>query len=530
MYRRQFVVGSLAAGIGMVPALLRDRTAQAQTPVAPAAQPAAPKKSLTARRFDRNWLRGQAEMLAKRPYVEPRKSLPPALEKLDYDGFRKLRFNGANALWAKDNLGFTAQFFHLGFLYKTPVHIFQVSDGIAEPVPYSPAMFDFGQAPPEGLDIPDLGFAGFRLHSPINRPDYLDEIAAFLGASYFRCVARTQRYGQSARGIAINTATPKGEEFPRFTSFWIEKPQPGAGSIVVHALLDGPSLSGAYSFRIIPGRSAVVDVDVVLFPRKEVEKLGLAPLSSMHYFGKNDRIVADDFRPEVHDSDGLSIWTGAGEWIWRPIVNPSRLRISSFRDRTPRGFGLLQRERHFSSYEDSEARYDLRPSVWIEPRGDWGAGAVELIEIPTPDETNDNIVAFWVPEIPAKPGTPLTFSYRMHWCMEPPVGPEAARVVSTRTGLPGYAGAPRPQRGRKFVVTFEGGLLGNLRATDPVEAVVSTSSGTIGTIVAEPMPELARWRAVFDVIAGGDGPIELRSFLRFGQSALTETWSYQWTP
>ncbi len=527
MYRRQFVVGSLAAGVGLMPPLLRSDVASGQTP-APGAKPVA-KKSLTARRFDQSWLRGQAEALAKRPYVEPKKNLPPALDKLDYDGFRKLRFNPAQALWKPDNIGFTAQFFHLGFLYSTPVYVYQVTDGVAEPVAYSPQMFDFGQAPPAGLDMPALGFAGFRLHAAINRPDYLDEIAAFLGASYFRCVARNQRYGQSARGIAVNTATPKGEEFPRFTSFWIEKPARGAGSIIVHALLDGPSVTGAYTFRIIPGRSTVVDVDVVIYPRKQMDKVGLAPLTSMHYFGKNDRVVADDFRPEVHDSDGLAIWSGAGEWIWRPIVNPPRLRISSFADRSPRGFGLLQRERHFSAYEDAESRFDLRPSLWVEPKGDWGEGAVELIEIPTPDETNDNIVAFWVPKIATKPGAPLTFSYRLHWCMEPPYGPDAGRVVSTRTGQPGIPGAPRPQHGRKFVVTFQGALLANLKADDAVEAVVSISSGTLGPIVAEAMPEPGRWRAVFDVISSGEGPVELRCFLRFGQSALTETWSYQWT-
>lgn len=511
MRRRTFLTGSLATGLGLA------------LPVQ--AQPA-PASGL---RFDRAWLKAHAAALAQKSYAPPRRALPAALRDIDYDAYRNLRFRPDAALWAKEQRGFTVQFFHLGFLYREPVAIYEVVDGLARPVSYSPQYFDFSQSTFKGIEDAGLGFAGFRLHAPLNRPDYQDEVAAFLGASYFRCLGRNQRYGKSARGLAINTASPKGEEFPRFSAFWLERPPVAARGMALHALLEGPSATGAFSFALAPGASTVVDVEAEIYPRAGIDKVGLAPLTSMYFFGENNRADVDDFRPEVHDSDGLALWTGAGEWIWRPLVNPSRLRVSSFYDRTPRGFGLMQRDRAFQSYEDLEARYDLRPSVWVEPKGDWGAGAVELVEIPTDDETNDNIVAAWVPSEPVKAGAPLSFAYRLYWCTTPPIQSTAAIAVATRAGDAGVPGQPRIERGRKFAVEFQGGLLGNMREGDAIEAMVSASGGKVGTAIVEKLPRPASWRTVFDVVADGTEPVELRCFLKFGETALTETWSYQWT-
>lgn len=480
--------------------------------------------------FNRAWLVAHAEALARGTYQAPKGDLPDRLQNIDYDTYRTLRFRRDHALWADQKLGFTAQFFHLGFLYHDPVSIYEVVDGKATLVPYSPDMFDVDGEVLKGIDDPGLGFAGFRLHAPINRPDYYDEVAAFLGASYFRCLGRGQRYGKSARGIAIDTAEPRGEEFPRFSSFWLERPmQTNAHTIIVHALLEGPSITGAYTFTIKVGASTIVDVDAEIFSRNGIGVLGLAPLTSMFYFGENDRGNIDDFRPEVHDSDGLQLWTGAGEWIWRPVTNPSKLRISMMYDNNPRGFGLIQRDRDFADYQDLEARYDLRPSVWVEPKGNWGPGAIKLIEIPTGDETNDNIVVFWAPKDSLGPHSRMSFGYRLHWCDTPPVGPDTAEVVATRAGRAGYAGQKVDRKSRKFVVEFSGGILGNLNAADAVEAVVSVAKGSAKPAVVEPMPQGGSWRAVFDVTAEGADPVELRCFLRIGDTALTETWSYQWT-
>jgi glucans biosynthesis protein len=391
-------------------------------------------------------------------------------------------------------------------------------------------MFDFGENSP-ALDLPkDLGFAGFRLHAPLNRPDRLDEFVVFLGASYFRAVGRNQRYGISARGVAIDTGLPKEEEFPAFRRFWLERPAPGADELVVHGLLDGPSLTGAYTFRVRSGATTVMDVETVLFARQRIELLGIAPLTSMFLFGPNDRRGVDDFRPGVHDSDGLQIWSSSGEWLWRPLVNPEELRLSLFSSTDPKGFGLMQRTRDFAAYQDLEMRYDLHPSLWVEPLESWGMGHVRLIEIPSPREIYDNIVAFWVPKEPVEAGSEWLFHYRLYWCAEPPFRPDLGEVVATSIGMGGDPGEQGDTGLRKLVIDFAGGQLEDIPADAPVEAAIGVSAGEAITPVARRNEVTGGWRAMFDLRPDGDGPVELRCVLRLAGQALTETWIYQWTP
>ena len=341
-------------------------------------------------------------------------------------------FRPDQALGRKEGLDYQVQLFHRGFLFKSSVDLFLVKGGVAEPVPFSKDLFDYG-ANAFGEPLPDdLGFAGFRVHYPLNRPEYLDELFVFLGASYFRSLGRGQLYGLSSRGLAIDTATPKGEEFPIFRSFWIEQPVKGAKQIVVHALLDTPSATGAYRFEVKPGATVVMDVTATVFPRTDIEKIGFAPLTSMYLHGENDRVHMDDFRPEVHDSDGLLLWLGTGERLWRPLSNPSKLRVASFQVQALRGFGLLQRDRAFTSYEDLEARYERRPSAWVEPLEGFGPGTVTLVEIPTQEEIHDNITAFYTPQAAVTAGAELKLRYRLHWGGDIPAPTPVAQTVATR--------------------------------------------------------------------------------------------------
>jgi len=483
--------------------------------------------------FHPDVLRERARALARAPYRPPEGALPRVLAGLDYDRHRDIRFRPEMALWRGRNLDAEAQFFHLGHLLRNPVHIHEVADGMAREVLYTPELFDFGKNEFEPDFPQDLGFAGFRLHVPLNRPDYLDELAAFLGASYFRALGRGQRYGLSARGIAVDTGLPKGEEFPWFRAFWLERPAPGAEALVVHALLDGPSLAGAYRFRIAPGATTEMEVQTYLYPRAPIELLGIAPLTSMFLFGASDRVGVDDFRPNVHDSDGLQIWTGSGDWLWRPLVNPARLQLSLFEDESPRGFGLFQRKRDFAQFQDLEARYELRPSLWVEPLAPWGRGQVRLLEIPSAEEIHDNIVAFWVPERPVEAGSEWPIGYRLHWCTTPPEQPAGGTVLATRVGGGGVPGQDRDADAdadaRKFVIDFAGGQLEALAAEDAVEAAVEVSAGEITPPVAQRNVVTGGWRVFFDYHPKGDGPAELRCVLRLGDEVLTETWSYQWT-
>lgn len=512
MRRRDF----LAASLAVAPWLALGRTRPAESAVL---------RDETPTPFTVGWLREHARALSKREYEPPNKSLPAGLADLSYDQYRDIRFRPERALWLDADRPFTAQFFHVGAHYDLPVRIHEVVDGVAYRLLYSADLFDYGGNTFGEPFPPDLGFAGFRLHYPLNRPDYRDEVAVFLGASYFRAVGRGQHFGLSARGLAIDTALPKGEEFPAFREFWLERPAPGATEMMVHALLDSQSLSGAYSFVIRPGETTVTAVSATLYPRRPVERLGVAPMTSMYFFGENDRVGVDDFRPEVHDSDGLALWRGNEEWVWRPLVNPDRLRLSIYTDENPRGFGLMQRGRSFQDYQDLEARYERRPSLWVEPGAGWGKGSVFLIEIPTKEEIHDNIVAFWVPEKPVEPGTEWVLNYRLHWSHRAPHEPTLGRVVATRTGA---SDASRQDGRRKFVIDFEGGALAELPADAPVEPVVTVFDGEIIGPTAGRNPVTGGWRVFFDLRPGGNGPVELRCFLKHGETVLTETWSYQW--
>jgi periplasmic glucans biosynthesis protein len=329
--------------------------------------------------------------------------------------------------------------------------------------------------------------------------------------------------------VAIDTGLPKQEEFPSYRRFWLERPAPGTDQIMVHALLDGPSLTGAYTFKIRPGAATVMEIEATLYPRQTIELLGIAPLTSMFLFGPNDRRGIDDFRPQVHDSEGLQLWSGSGEWFWRPLVNPELLRLSLFSDNNPKGFGLMQRTRDFEAYQDLEAHYDLRPSLWVEPLEGWGQGHVRLIEIPSPAEVHDNIVAFWVPREPVEAGSEWHFKYRLYWGMQAPIRPELAQTAATRTGMGGSPGQQQDGEIRRFVIDFEGGQLKDLPADAPVEASVTLAGGELTLPITRKNDVTGGWRVFFDLHPAGGDPVELRCTLRLGDKPLSETWVYQWS-
>jgi len=506
--RRNFLRGGMslpvAVALAAKPASADDKAAASGTP------------------FDASTVRALARALAQKPYQAPDDKLPDELKNLTYDQYRSIRFNPQRALWADTKLDFHVEFFHRGFLYKDRVDIFVVADGRAQPVQYSPDLFTFGKVAPPHADA-NLGFAGFRIHAPINRPDYFDEVCAFLGASYFRAVAKGQGYGLSARGLAIKTADPTGEEFPVFKSFWIERPQPGTSSIVVNALLDSPSAAASLRFTIRPGEDTVFDVEMALYPRADVTEAGIAPLTSMYYFDANDRVGVDDYRAAVHDSNGLSMWTGHGDQLWRPVSNPHDLQFSAFSDVNPRGFGLMQRKRDFSEYQDLEAHYEKRPSLWVEPIGDWGEGAIDLVEIPTNGEIHDNIVGFWRPKSKLQAKGEYLLNYRLHWCWDNPNRTELARVVQTRVGAgPG-------EKTRLVVVDFAGGRLMGADAAK-IHADVGADKGKIANVVAQPNPEDNGWRVSFELTPGGEKVVELHAQLLADPDKLSEAWIYRWTP
>jgi periplasmic glucans biosynthesis protein len=471
----------------------------------------------------------RARQLAGRPFESPVAELPTELANVSYDAFRQIRFRPERALW-RDERMFELQFFHLGFLYLQPVRINVVDGGVASEVMFDPGMFDYADTGLERVVPPLLGFAGFRIHYPLHGPDYKDEVGVFLGASYFRILGRDQQFGASARGLAVDTAHPRGEEFPIFREFWVVTPQASDHALTIYALLDSERMTGAYRFVIQPGTATAVDVAAEVFARADIDKIGVAPLTSMFLFGEGDGRAFDDFRPEVHDSDGLMMLTGAGRWIWRPLVNHRELQVSAFSDTNPRGFGLVQRDRDFANYLDLEATYHRRPGLWVEPRGDWGPGVVELVEIPLADETNDNIVAYWTPQNPLKGGEKIAFAYRIRAISELPFRLPLAHVKRTLTGEPSaWRPSPFPAGTRLFVVDFTGGDLPHLGAGQPVEAEIATTAGRIIDKIVTKVPETGGWRVAFRIDPEGNRTVDMILKLTLHGVAISEDWAYLWT-
>jgi len=476
--------------------------------------------------FDAETVVGLARTLAKSPFVAPVASLPEALAKLQYEQYRDIHFRRSATLWARTSRNFRLQLLSLGYLFTTPVDIAIVKDGGAQRLAYSADLFTTGKLVPAPLPTQDIGFSGFRVLYPINDPRRFDEVAVFQGASYFRSLGRDQEYGLSARGLALKVGDPAGEEFPTFRAFWIEEPKAGSSTVTLHALLDSPSVTGAYRFQIQPGRDTTMLVDAVLFPRVELAAVGLAPGTSMFMFSANGRSGVDDFRPQVHDSDGLLVLNGRGEHLWRPLANPAKLQISSFADQRPKEFGLVQRDRNLADYQDFEARFERRPSLWVEPGGDWGEGEVILAEIPSDAEIHDNIVAFWRPRKPMAAGSELHLSYRLSWGDEPIAARDRLRVLATALGRAEIKG-PTPVR--RFVIDYSTDLQQCRTACALPSAVVTTSSGKVQDVVVSDNPLTHGYRVTFTLDPEKSELCELRVELKFDDSRCAEVWLYRWT-
>lgn len=478
------------------------------------------------------------------PFKQDDSPLPAFFRDIDYVGYREIKPNYENMLWRKEGSPIVLAFAHRGFYFPKKVAINVVEKGKARELDYSPDFFNFRKSqPPKNVKLPkDMGYAGLVLFHAAEPGAEYKEVMVFLGASYCRIKQGDKEYGLSQRGLAIDTVLDGPEEFPLFKEFWVEKPGVDAKSITIYALMDSPSVTGAYRMVFTPGEVPTVDVSCQIFARKDVRKLGVAPFSSMYWYGENtgrfprDPRYVDDFRPEVHDSDGLMLHNGAGEWLYRPLQNAKGILVNTFSDENPRGFGLVQRDIDVKSYMDIEAVYHLRPGAWVEPRGKWGKGHVELVQISTDAERYDNVVAFWTPQKPLRRGDSPSFDYRVtyfHGTL--PGTPPAGHVINTlqmRGGICGSDPCKDAVPGtRLFIVDFAGGILGDLPALAPVEPVLSVSGGKVTTLKIVPNPSMKGWRTFWEIVPPeGKPPVEMRVYLRRGADVLTETWTHTWLP
>ena len=515
------------------------RSSTREDPVGAIASARSPNRAITpASLFDD--LVELARELAGDEYAFPSSGLPGALSSLTYDEYRAIQFRPESAIWSGES-PFEVQLFHPGFIYPHPVRIHLVHEGEITELSFDQTLFEYLEAAAH-VEAPaaqlansgsaTAGYAGFRIHYSLNSDASKDEVAVFLGASYFRLLGPGHAHGLSSRGLAVDVAEETGEEFPDFTAFWLMQPEAGAAAMTFFGLLEGPSVVGAYRFDLEPREQTVLSVETRLFARRDVRKLGVAPLTSMFLYGPDTAAQFDDYRAQVHDSEGLLMHTSRDEWIWRPLSNRAGVQVTSLRDVGPRGFGLVQRDRSFENYLDLEARYHRRPSQWVAVEGNWGVGGVELVELPTPSEFNDNIVAYWSPEELFQTGDERSYRYRLITFDTRLAEQDMGQVERMRTGTDALPGKEtgRADSLRRFVVDFRGGVLETLDPSEVVTASLATSSGEVSEPVVQRLPDELGHRATFNVQPDGRTPTDMTLFLEVAGRRVSETWSYLWVP
>ena len=462
----------------------------------------------------------QARALAKQPFRPISSDLPDPFKSLNYDAYRGITLKPEAHIWANEKIGFVLEPMQRGFQTPNPIQLNLVVDGKAYRLVYSTDLFDFGKLKPSP-NVGDIGFAGFHINVP-QGDSGTRELATFQGSNFFRALADGQVAGLMARALALKVADPKGEETPLFRTIWIERPNVVDNLIVVHALIDSESIVGAFRFTIRPGGATIIDTECTLVPRADIDNYGLASMSATHLLGTLDHKRFDDYRPNVAEVGGLQMLTGAGEWVWRPVTNRETLQISTFVDNKPRGFGLLLRDRDFESYVDEFEHWEKRPSLWIEPLGEWDEGGVQLIEIPSQSDANDNILCFWRPKSPLKAGVEASFAYRMFWCWDPPNMPDVAHTIHSHSGTIGTH--------QRYLVEFEGDILADATKTVDLSPTLTAGTGSITMMQTFADKDRKAYRVLFELDPGNAEASELRLVLESKGQRVSETWLYRWTP
>lgn len=512
--RRQFLEG--AAGGAALLSLAGPAAAQAPTGAASFNIPTL----VDGQRFDPALVVDAARTLAQRPLIPlATNDLPEGYATLPADQYAGIRMQPGATVWAGENRGFTVEPLHRGYVFSNPVSLFTVEEGTVRRIGFDRGKFDYGRVtPPTGNA--DLQFSGMRIAAGLERPF---EVAVFQGGTFFRALARGQNFGAMARALILRPGETRGEELPFFRAFWIERPSPAVGSLVIHGLLDSESVAGAVRMTLRPGDVTFIDVEMTLFARQALDHVGFGCTSATFLSGPQSRRVFDDIRPSIGEVSGVQMQSGGGEWIYRPVNNPATLQVSSFVDENPKGFGLVQRERDPAAFQDDDQRFELRPSVWMEPLGDWGAGSVQLIEIPNDSEPNKNIIMYWRPKQPLAAGSETSVSYRQAWCWQPPERPPLALATRSRQGK-GSQG-----RRRRFIVEFTGDRLADPALVASTRATITAQPGAVHGIRLWPYPERKLMRVGFEVDPGNENLSELRLVLQSGGQPVSETWLNRWT-
>jgi periplasmic glucans biosynthesis protein len=470
--------------------------------------------------FEFSKLQAVARILAQRPYQPPVNDLPAAFGNMPYDQYVTIRAQPQAVLWANENRGFTVEPLHRGYAFLPATQLFTIEDGVVRRVAFDSGKFDYGRVtpPPVGLD---LGFSGFRLAFGQERTQL---VSIFQGPSFYRALALGQNFGAIARGIILKPGDQKGEEVPQVRGYWLERPPQGADTLIINVLYDAESVTVAARMTVRPGEMTLIDHETSIFARQAIEHFGVGCVMASYLYAPQSRRQFDEVRPAVHEASGLQMVTGAGEAIYRPLSNPAVLQVSAFVDDNPKGFGLVQRDRDPAHFMDDDQRFERRPSVWVEPLGEWGPGTVQLLEIPSDSEVNDNVISYWRPRRGLAAGAEMTVGYRQYWGWTPPHRMPLAHVIRIRQGRVGQQG-----RRRRFVLDFHGDDLADAAIVAGLKPLVSATPGTIQNVRLSPFPEIRQARVSFDLDPGAEVLSELRLVLESGGRPVTETWLNRWT-
>ena len=484
--------------------------------------------SAQARAFGFDDVVARAQAAAAAPYRAPA-ATPQFLREVGYDQYRGMRYQVRHNLWAADRSRFQVTPVMPGGVYAHLIPINVVDGERVEPVAFHKAYFNFDDAALAAQIPDDLGYAGFELSYRFMRSHVQEKFLVFAGASYFRAVGQGQQWGLSARGAAIDTGLPTGEEFPDFVEYWLERPARDATRMTLYALLDSPRLAGAYAYVVTPGVTTILDVRSVLFPRSRIQLLGVAPLTSMYYYGENTPRPMGAWRPEVHDSDGLLI-AGPQAQVWRPLLAPPGVRLEDFEAGAVTAFGLLQRDTRFAAYEDVGARYDQRPSALVEPKTGFEQGHVVLVQLPTSNEYLDNIVALWTPAAGAAPGARLEYAYSLRFGPPTIAHTDLGEAVRSFVGRD-FVGANVKEGSYRLIADFRGGKLASLAPRSPVTVKLRVrDSGVVLEHQVERVSATGDWRFSVLVRPAPEQPLALQAQLVLGDQALTEVWDYELPP
>ncbi|MFN3892604.1 MAG: glucan biosynthesis protein [Beijerinckiaceae bacterium] len=522
MYQRRDVLKLALVGLGG-PAM----AAVSGAPAHPQQRPAETQPDTRQSRFDPAQVLEMARNLARQPWRKPAPDLPEPFNTLNHDQYASIERKPEAFVWRDQSTGFALEPTPRGFIFGNSLQINVVEDGVARRLAYDPADYNFGKVP-AAAERKDVGFAGFRLW--IRGADgSLQDFLNFQGQGYFQTVGRGQPFGASARALAVRPVDQgKGEEFPYFAAVWIERPVLAANAVVIHALLDSESVTGAFRYTMRPGDATIVDTECTLFTRAAIDNVGIAAMQGTFLFGPVDRRRGDDVRPGVYDVAGVQMHTGKDEWIWRPVANRQTIQLSAFVDENPKGFGVIQRDRDFSLFSDDDNHWEARPSVWTEPLGDWGPGHVTLIEIPAESQVNQNIIVYWRPRAPLAANSETTFSYRQWWAWNPPDRPPLATAWRSRSGR--VSGSPPNARRRRFMVEFRGDALADVARNPEITARVTAAQGSVMSSRLMLARHEKAARVTFDLDAGNEPNMELRLLLESAGKPISETWLYRWTP